>query len=260
MANRIFGLVVTLIFAAMPIAALSSATHAQNAQQAPSTAAPARDPSGVWTLKVNQDVNLDDRESPGGTIPPMTAWANALYDAEKPGSGRKAAPGGNDPILQCDPVGFPRILFFPTPFEFIPIPGRILQAFERDHIVRVIWMDGRPLPKDAADTPLWYGYSVGKWEDDYTLVVETAGLDDRTWLGASGYPHSTSMVVEERYRRVDHDTIQYSLTMTDPVAYTRPWIGATKTMKLNPQTEISQSFCVHTEQNRSAQKIRAPAK
>jgi hypothetical protein len=150
-------------------------------------------------------------------------------------------------------------MFFPTPFEFVQVPGRLLQIFERDHLMRQIWMDGRELPKNASDMPLWYGYSVGRWEDDYTLVVDTAGLDDRTWMGASGYPHSTSMVVEERYRRINQDTIQYSLTMTDPVAYTRPWIGATRELTLKPRTEIPQNLCVWSEENSFTQRIRMPA-
>lgn len=206
-----------------------------------------------------QEDAIDLHESPGGNIPPMTPWAKQLYDAEKPGYGKRAAPGGNDPILQCDPMGFPRIMYFITPFEFIQIPGRVLQAFERDHIVRVIWTDGHALPNNAADDPLWYGYSIGKWEDDYTFVVETAGLDDRTWLGAAGYPHSSAMRVVERYHRVDHDTLTYDVTMTDPEAYTKPWVAATRTIKLRPNTEIPQSFCVYSEESAFTKRIRVPA-
>src|ERR1700744_5524869 len=80
--------------------------------------APRRDLSGVWALQTTNEVAPDDKQSPGGEIPPITAWAKARYDAEKPGYGKRAAPGGNDPILQCDPMGFPRIIYFPTPFEF----------------------------------------------------------------------------------------------------------------------------------------------
>ena len=153
----------------------------------------------------------------------MTAWAKARYDLEKPGYGKRAAPGGNDPILQCDPMGFPRILYFPAPFEFAQISNRVLQMFERDHVVREIWTDGRALPSDP--DPLWYGYSAGKWVDDTTFVVESTGYDDRTWLGAAGFPHSETMRLEERYQRVDRDTIHFTLTINDPQAYTKPWIA-----------------------------------
>src|SRR5258706_9305006 len=66
--------------------------------------------------------------------------------------------------------------------------------FERDHVVREIWTDGRSLPGDP--DPLWYGYSTGKWVDDTTFVVESTGYDDRTWLGATGFPHSDTMRME----------------------------------------------------------------
>ena len=159
-----------------------------------------------------RETSPDDKQSPGGEIPPLTAWAKARYDLEKPGYGKRAAPGGNDPILQCDPMGFPRILYFPTPFEFMQVSNRVLQMFERDHVVREIWTDGRALPSDP--DPLWYGYSSGKWVDDATFVVESTGYDDRTWLGAAGFPHSETMHLEERYQRVDRDTINFTLTIT----------------------------------------------
>src|SRR5438093_6440608 len=105
-------------------------------------------------------------------------------------------------------------------FRDYHIPGRILMFFEGQHTVREIWMDGRKLPDDP--DPRWYGYSVGRWEGD-TLVVETAGFNDKTWLGAQGQPHSDEMRTIERYRRVDHDTIQFNLTIDDPKTYTKTW-------------------------------------
>jgi hypothetical protein len=79
-------------------------------------------------------------------------------------------------------------------------------------------MDGRNLPSDPV--PAWYGYSVGKWDGD-TLIVETIGFNDKTWLGAQGQPHSDQMRTIERYRRVDPATIQFNLTIVDPKIYTK---------------------------------------
>src|SRR5579871_3193299 len=162
---------------------ISSGAIAQAPPKSPSVAAPRRDLSGVWGMQPARETSADDKQSPGGAIPPLTAWAKARYDLEKPGYGKRAAPGGNDPILQCDPMGFPRILYFPTPFEFAQLSNRVLQMFERDNVVRQIWTDGRSLPPNDPD-PLWYGYSVGRWVDDTTFVIESTGYDDRTWLGA----------------------------------------------------------------------------
>jgi hypothetical protein len=211
--------------------------------------------SGVWAMQAGREPSEDDKQSPGGAIPPMTPWAQARYDLEKPGYGKRAAPGGNDPILQCDPMGFPRILYFPTPFEFIQLSNRVLQMFERDHVVREIWTDGRSLPADP--DPLWYGYSVGKWVDD-TFVVESTGYDDRTWLGAVGYPHSETMHVEERYQTVDRDTLRFSLKIDDPQAYTKPWIALPRVFKLRPRAEIRQGYCVASEENAFTKRIREP--
>jgi hypothetical protein len=219
-------------------------------------APPKRDLSGVWGMQPARELSEDDKQSPGGEIPPMTAWAKARYDLQKPGYGKRSAPGGNDPILQCDPMGFPRILYFPAPFEFVQIPGRLLQMFERDHVVREIRTDGRALPSDP--DPLWYGYSVGKWVDDTTFVVESTGYDDRTWLGAAGFPHSETMRLEERYQRVDRDTINFTLRIDDPQAYTKTWIALARVFKLRPRAEIRQGYCVASEEQAFTKRIREP--
>ena len=88
---------------------------------------------------------------------------------------------------------------------------------------RTVWTDGRQLPKDP--DPRWYGYSVGKWEDDYTFVVNSNGTDERTWLDNAGNPHSNEMKVEERYHRVNMNTMELTVTIDDPKAYTasRGW-------------------------------------
>jgi hypothetical protein len=91
---------------------------------------------------------------------------------------------------------------------------------------RIIWTDGRALPKDP--DPRWNGYSVGKWVDDYTFVVETIGLNPRTWLDHAGRPHSADLRVEERFHRVDHDNMELTVTIDDPKMYTQPWMGLNK--------------------------------
>ena len=235
--------------------ATARAASAQgNDHKATAAPAPKRDLSGVWQY---QGSGGAESTAPEKDMPPMTPWAQARFDAERPGYGSRAAPGGNDPILQCDPIGFPRVMFMPTPFEFVQAPGRVLQFFEREHEWRPIWTDGRSLPKDP--DPTWYGYAIGHWEGDYTLVVESAGFNDKTWLGASGYPHSEDMRVTERYQRVDHDTIVYNITVTDPKAYAKPVVGPQRLMKLKPNAEIQELPCVWSEENSFTKRIREPA-
>lgn len=229
-------------------------------QQGPPNEAPApappRDVSGVWQAVGGFGPDALS-PAPEKDMPPMTPWAQAKYDAERPGYGTRAVPDGNDPILQCDPAGFPRVMFFPVPFEFVNASGRILQFFEREHEWRPIWIDGRPLPKDA--DPTWYGYSVGHWEGDYTLVVESVGLNDRTWLGATGYPHSEEMRVTERYQRVDANTIRYNVTIEDSKAYMKPIVAAQRIMKVKQGSEIEELPCVWSDENSFTKRIREPA-
>jgi hypothetical protein len=238
----------------LSIAVLPAAGKQQASPKSASAPAPKRDLSGVWHY---EGTGASEPIAPDSLIPPMTPWAQARYDAERPGYGPKRAPGGNDPILQCDPMGFPRVMFLYTSFEFVQVPGRVIQFFEREHEYRSIWTDGRSLSKDA--DPTWYGYAIGRWEGDDTFVVESAGFNDKTWLGSTGYPHSEDMRVTERYRRMDHDTILYDITVTDPKAYTQPIVGPHRIMKLRPKDELVEEICVPSEEQSFANRIAAPA-
>lgn len=247
------------VFAVLAMAACSfaqsQAAQAVSKSSVATAPAPKRDLTGVWQLQGGDggaQPIADDKD-----MPPMTPWAKAKYDAQKPGYGRRGAPGGNDPILQCDPIGFPRIMLMPTPNELLQTPGRTIQFWEREHAWRNIWTDGRALPTDP--DPAWFGYSVGHWENDDTFVVESLGFNDKTWLGPTGYPHSEEMRVVERYRRVDRDTIAYDVTITDPKAYAKPIVTPHRIMKLKPKEEISEQPCVWSQENEFAQRIRNPA-
>jgi len=133
----------------------------------------------------------------------------------------------NDPLDSCDPAGFPRNLLFELrPFQTVQTPNQVLMLYQYQRVWRVIWKDGRELPKDP--DPQWYGYSVGKWTDDYTFVVETVGMDERTWLDNAGNPHSSELRVEERSHRLDHDTMELTVKIDDPKTYTEPWLGRDK--------------------------------
>ena len=213
------------------------------------------DLSGVW-----------EHEGIGGKIDsgpvsPMTPWGQAKFDAAKPGFGPRRVPPteDNDPVLICDPQGFPRAMSLenPEPMEFIQIRGRILQFMEWNHNWRTIWTDGRDLPKDLS--PTWYGYSVGKWEGD-TLVVKTSGLDERTWLDPLGHPHSDALSVEEHYRRVNRNTMEFTMKVDDPKAYTSPWmLVKMKVLKLNPKYEILEAICAPSDEKNFNKDITIPA-
>ena len=141
----------------------------------------------------------------------------------------------NDPAFTCNPLGFPRIIFNNRgeTFEFIHVDGRVLQLLQQERTLREFWMDGREIPSpENMDNigPSWYGHSVAKWEGD-ELIVNTAGMDNRAWLDHNGNVKSFEARVQERYRRIDADTIELQMTLYDPISYTAPWTSVTKTFR-----------------------------
>jgi hypothetical protein len=219
---------------------------AKKAQKA--APAPRRDISGMWDV-----ANMLEGISPAGVKAhaPFTALgANIANNVFKPGDGPRKVPIGlvNDPLDSCDPAGFPRNLLFELRlFQIVPTSNQYLILYQYQQVWRVIWKDGREMPKDP--DPRWYGYSVGKWEDDYTFVVDTVGMDDRTWLDNAGDPHSDAMHVEERYHRIDHDNMELTVKITDPKFYTEPWLARDKLhLILRPaNTEVMEMICAPTE-------------
>ena len=161
---------------------------------------------------------------------PYTPAGLAALKANKPsGPGVRQVPVAlsNDPVDQCDPMGFPRIeLFELRTMELVQTANQVIYLNQWYGNWRIIWTDGRELPKDP--DPRWNGYSVGKWVDDYTFVVETVGMNARSWLDHAGRPHSADLRVEERFHRVDHDNMELTVTIDDPKMYTQPWLGLNK--------------------------------
>lgn len=198
-----------------------------------SAPAPLRDISGTWDPVNGQ---LDGVQFNGSKAfpedgkadrePPYTPLGREEWQRNKPSIGsRGVVPAeANDPVLACDPQGFPREnLFQLRTTQIVQTPVSVVILYEFDQIWRVIWTDGRELPKDPE--PRWFGYSVGKWVDDYTFVVQTSGIDERSWIDNVGRPHSDELRVEERFHRVDRDHLQWTVTIDDPKMYTAPWVA-----------------------------------
>jgi hypothetical protein len=124
----------------------------------------------------------------------------------------------DDPVTNCLPGGPSEMIN--TTYRIIQSPTVVALLFESGTgRYRQIHMDGRKLPDDP--NPTWLGYSVGHWEGD-TLVVESSGFNDRTWLDRAGHPHSEKLRVTERFRRVDFGHIQFQITFEDPETLTKP--------------------------------------
>jgi hypothetical protein len=244
------------ILGGIALVAFSVGMHAQTSPRkktgAPKTqqdaTAPRRDLSGIWDAE-----NTMEGINPRGVAShaPFTAWAADLANnVYKPGEGPRRVSVGlaNDPLDSCDPAGFPRNLLFELrPFQVVQTSKQVLMMYQYQRVWRVIWTDGRELPKDP--DPSWYGHSIGKWEDDFTFVVRTVGMDERTWLDNAGEPHSSEMRVEERYHLVTRDSMELSVKIDDPKAYTEPWVARDKfRLKLMPaSTDITEMICAPSE-------------
>jgi hypothetical protein len=111
---------------------------------------------------------------------------------------------------------------------------------------RQIYTDGRKVLADPQ--PAWLGYSVGRWDGD-TLVVDTAGFNDKSWLDAAGHPHSEALRVEERFRRRDFGHLDLQVTVDDPEMYTKP-VTIKVTELLIPDGDVLENFCDENEKDR----------
>ncbi len=216
--------------------------------------APKHDVTGVWTGPLG---------ALRGEVPPMTPLGEKRFSMNK--TERKVGwADSNDPSKTCDPFGFPRSSVDEIAgIAFAQMPDKIIVLHQYNKIWREVWTDGRELPKnvDTKDGPdsTWYGYSVGHWEGDYTLVIDTTGSDESSWLDARGYPHSVDGHYQERYTRVDHNHLELTVTVDDPKMYTKPFVlGRNKYVWVPDQKSVEQ-ICVPSEATAYVNLISKPA-
>jgi hypothetical protein len=202
------------------------------AAPAPRTSDGKPDLSGVWggPGPGSYDRNIARDLSPRDIQP----WAEGLYQQRVRNMG-KDAPRANclpDPFAYYHVVDVARI---------VQTPGLIVILYQgtTNSVHRTVFTDGRPLPKDP--NPTWLGYSVGHWEQD-TLVVDTAGFNDRGWLDIEGHPHTEALHITERFRRRDFGHMDLEMTFDDPKTFTRPFsVKIPKT--LMPDTDLFEGVC-----------------
>jgi hypothetical protein len=215
MRNRSTGLIVAIVW----MLAFSSALPAQSVppSDAEKTRSAARPPdlSGLWTPKFGGDVGLEswDPFDSRGKKPeqlPMTPWGEAKLQRARPPFGlHETFENTTDPIQKyCDTPGITRLYLYPFQFTILQTPKVVYILYEFTRVWRSIAMDR--------------GHPGGRYRGD-TLVIDTIGLNDKTWLDRVGHPHSDALHVIERFRRTDHDTLELDVTFDDPKAYTKTW-------------------------------------
>jgi hypothetical protein len=194
----------------------------------------AHDLAGVWNVR-------GFANSYGKQGPEMTPWGEQQFKLAKSSNGGDyTLDQTNDPVItKCYPPGVPRIYLQPFPFQIVQTPTEVIFLYEYDHTVRHVFTDGRKHPEDVTLT--YMGDSIGRWDGD-TFVVDTVGFNEKTWLDRVGHGHSDQLHVVERFQRVNLNDLEVDLTIEDPKALAKPWVGHL-TFQLHANWSISEQVC-----------------
>src|ERR1700674_537578 len=251
----------------------SQESGAAKDQKAPAAPAPPHDISGTWTPANGPNDGIQPygaKSMPNDGKPehqlPYTPYGLESYQSHKPliGTNEVRPTSYNDPRDTCEPLGFPRSNFYNLrETQIMQDQYKVAILYEYGQAWRVIWTDGRELPKlvdggvlvgKEVREPRFYGYSAGKWWDEHTLVVQTVGMmpEDKVWLDTSGRPISDALRVEERFHRVNHDRMELTVTIDDPKMYTKPWLAMNKfAFRLqDPHKDVTEMYCSPSEMER----------
>ena len=228
--------------------------------------------SGIWTT-----AEPDIRRSGELSSPKTKASPRDLKEAQSPGDqgairgSRQMAnigvdlPGGlpyqpwlravvkertdnlaiDDPHIRCLPDNFVRAYGLPHLLKFVHKPGLLVVLNEMNAGYRQVFTDARPLPEDP--NPSWQGYSSGRWSGD-TLIIETIGLRDDTWIDWNGSVVTQAAKVREEIQRPDFGHLDIQVTVDDPKAYTKPWTVKLKE-RVVADTELVDEICLEGEQS-----------
>ena len=187
------------------------------------------DLSGVWLGAMPMNT----------TKPELLPWAETL-------ASQRQKNGVQPPSAFCLPMGIAFTGFF-GPTKIVQTPDLLL-ILDEDEPVRQIYLDGRAHPQDP--NPNFMGHSIGRWEGD-TLVVDTIGLNDQTWLGFDSLPHTEMLHLTERYRRPNLGHLEVEVTFDDPGAFKKPWTNK-RTNSLAPKdAEVLEYICAENERDRA---------
>ena len=220
-----------MLVAALVASTLAAQSIAAKAEKtSASTSIP--DMSGVWQAPYTPDIT-----KPLGHDLPYTPLGLERF---------QKVVHADDPSSYCLPVGPARGIQAPMPFQIVQTPGLAVILFEYQHTFRLIYTDGRGHPSDL-DPFRWFGDSIGKYEGD-TLVVDTVGIGDRTWLDTAGHQHSDQLHLVERFQKVDAGNMKWTVTFEDPKLYKDPF---TLTLPLKKQNTVLMMYsCEENEKDR----------
>jgi hypothetical protein len=218
--------------------------------------------SGIWTTaEPNRPAGVaassNDAQNPGDASRITASRQMANIGVDLPGGlpyqpwlvpivkERTANLAKDDPHIKCLPDNFVRAYGMPHLLKFVHTPSLLVMLNEMNAGYRQIFTDARPLPEDP--TPSWQGYSSAKWSAD-TLVIETIGLRDDTWIDWNGSVVTQAAKVREEIRRPDFGHLEIRVTVDDPKAYTKPWTVTLK-QRIVVDAELIDEICLENEQS-----------
>ncbi len=193
-------------------------------------ALPVPDLSGDWAAGAGGFGQSLSAADPGGKLrgkePDIKylPWGLQTTLAAIPPTGPDAAYEiTTDPQMHyCEPHGVGRIYMHPVKVRYVQTPEAVYILHEMGPVFRVVWMNAVH-PEDP--DPQYWGHSIGWYENGDTLVVDTVGFNDRSWLDQVGHPHTEKLHTIERYKKTGADSLEYDITVDDPGAYAAPWPG-----------------------------------
>lgn len=214
--------VTRLLVAAIALAVMPAFAAQQEEQDAPRTPTPRLEDgtvdlggNGVWDLPYITNFAARMEGYDQGKRPPFLPWTKAMWDYNRANDVKY------DPEGFCLPPGGPRSMGTPYPAEIIQDRDRIIIIFEGGgHVWREIHMDGREHPEDV--NPTYFGHSVGRWEGD-TLVIDTVGYNEKTWIDFNGHMHTEQLHTIEYITRPFKEVLHYEAVIDDPGAYSESW-------------------------------------
>jgi hypothetical protein len=169
---------------------------------------------------------------------PIQEWAKALTNF------RHLNVLADEPHTRCKPSPGPRQFVTPYGIEILDMP-ELKRVYILDvggpHTFRTIFMDGRSHPPAAELASSYYGHSIGRWEGD-VLVIDTIGVNERSWMNRDGIPHTDRLHLTERVSRPNFNTLRYEVTMDDPGAFDKPW-NSSFSLNWSAGTEMFEYVC-----------------
>lgn len=215
------------------------------------------DLSGHWSNPYTPDMATKGQVLDPRTRQPLPLTREPLPDAKAPAAGSAARTldlpytewglkrwKSYDPVNDgdyagsCLPFGMSRNINSPHGVQLVHTPDALALLFEQNTWFHWVPTNGQQWPKDIP--PSWNGVSTGRWDGD-TLVVETTGFNGYTRLDTAGHPHSRQLKLTNTFRRIDARTIEHTVTVHDPKAYTRDWMNA-RTWRLKPASDMVMEY------------------